>query len=155
MKGTCPNSVPRLSKPLNNFPSITTAPPMPVPTVTKTTWLKPFPAPYIVSPIPIMFALFATVTKSLVLSSIKSANGIFSHPLMFSAPPNTIRSVLSMIPGVPIPTPTISLLFVLANAFTSSIALSNCETTASFDISPFDGIVFQNEHSLVRPPKHT
>ena len=139
MRGTCPNSVPRLAKPLNSLPSITTAPPMPVPTVRNTTFLAPCPAPYIVSPNPIRLASLPICTGRWVSASIRSARFRFSQPLIFSAPPNTMRLVSSTIPGVPMPMPSIVTPSCWAEAIVSLQAVTNWPITASADISAFDG----------------
>ena len=139
MRGTWPSSVPLPAYPAKSFPPMTTAPPIPVPTVMKTTSDAPRPAPKTVSPSPMRFASFPIRTGRADISSSLSANAMFSQPLMFSAPPTTTLPVSSTIPGVPIPTPFRSMPLSAATFFTCETASASWPMTASADTSAIDG----------------
>ena len=116
-----------------------TAPPIPVPTVRNTTWVQPLPAPYFVSPSPIRLASFPTTTGRLICFSIREATSIFSQPIIFSAPPSTIRFVSSTIPGVPSPMPSTFQSCLAASSFSKVAAFISCSITFAAETEAKEG----------------
>ena len=98
----CPNSPARPKRPRYGFPSMTMAPPMPVPRVTRTTSGSPCTAPKRHSAQPLAFASFSTTTWSPVRPATASRSGSSRHARWGAN--STVDPEASTNPAAPIPT---------------------------------------------------